>query len=111
MAVAIIEIITPPDSGRSGHKKDTGEAWGPLYDQTIFVHGESGPYPKSLKITWDRLDAVPPPGLYMVDASAFYMDRAGRSAMSLARAGRFVPLAEAQKQIADMLAQRTSKAA
>lgn len=108
MAIAIIEIITPPGPGRSGHKKDTGETWGPFYEQQIFVHGETGPYPKSVTITWNKLDEVPPPGLYVVDASALYTDRSNRLAVSFTRMGRLVPLVEASKQIEAFLAQRNS---
>lgn len=108
MAIAIIEIITPPGPGRSGHKKDTGEAWGPFYEQQIFIHGETGPYPRSATITWSKLDEVPPPGLYVTDASALFTDRSGRLAISLTRMGRLVPLADATKQIEAFLAARNT---
>lgn len=110
MAIAILEISTPAE-GRSGVKND-GTPWGPIYTQKAFVHGEPGPYPKPIDFNVQNETAAYAPGLYVVDASALYMDRQQRMTIYLGRQGRLVPLEQAQDQIKAFIASRQqSKAA
>lgn len=110
MAIAIIEISNPPIS-RSGKKAD-GTPWGPIYSQQAFVHGEDGPYPKPIDFNVSDPQTAYAPGLYVVDASALYMDRQQRLATYFGREGRLTPLDLAVDQIKTFQASRQhSKAA
>lgn len=105
MAIAIIEISNPPIA-RSGKKAD-GTPWGPIYSQQAFVHGEEGPYPKPIDFNVTDPNTAYAPGLYVVDASALYMDRQQRLAVYFGREGRLTPLDQAVEQIKSFQATRS----
>lgn len=110
MAIAILEIQGPAE-GRSGVKAD-GTRWGPFFTQAAYVHGLQGStYPQRVEFSVQNDVEAHAPGLYVADASAFYMDKNQRMAVGFRRGGTLVPLSEAAEQIKGFIASRQPKAA
>ena len=110
MAIAILEIQGPAE-GRSGRKAD-GTPWGPFYTQAAYVHGLAGnTYPQRVEFSVQNDMEAHAPGFYLVDASAFFMDKNQRMAVGFRRRGTLVPMGEAMNQLQAFMDQRDAKAA
>lgn len=98
MAIAILEIQGPAE-GRSGRKAD-GTPWGPFFTQAAYVHGLPGnTYPQRVEFSVQNDMEAHAPGFYVVDASAFYMDKNQRMAVGFRRRGTLVSISEAIEQL------------
>lgn len=111
MAIAILEIQGPADS-RSGRKAD-GTPWGPFFTQAAYVHGLPGnTYPQRVEFSVQNDMEAHVPGFYVVDASAFYMDKNQRMAVGFRRRGTLIPITEAIEQLTSFqTSKQQSKAA